>query len=363
MMATKTYPSIPVVAPKAEDLVCDTCATALISDCGRWVCPTCGLVAPDAVYTDSTYRYYSENLLAGPNHHLQKDYQSVEVMDVFQLSAHPLSKIGYCGQKHFFTNHRGKVLSPTTNALFGRLKRLDKEEQKYGVLNQTFQLQIIYRMVQIAHKLRNRFEVSAVVISTMMRKLYQIRKTYTYISNHVALVAVCFLHAVRTHHLPISVKEIILAMQSWGHRINTKIIVQHSLNYQITSAPIIHGREYIEGMMAVCVLSPFMRTRTTIKTRDHPQDFELFMQQIKLKAYQIEAKLTAMQRGFHPRAIAGGAIYAAIKRMAQLTATLPLVSQEQLGQIINVANYTIRDIYVHRCKPYWVKWIKSDPAF
>ena len=190
------------------------------------------------------------------------------------------SHMGYYSNKVFY-NYRGEIISSHQQHVFKKLK------QWYSLPLKIKDHETDYRILKILSNVAQCMKLSSLVKNRAAYFYQKIIKNAKSIRNHVSLIGFCIFYSARefSHNAPISIRELCDIFQSLGHRINPRLIISDSIDYQnfIKEKNNPHKSEdYIIRLVnTIKLYKPIMRSiETERKPFDHLRICELIEKKI-----------------------------------------------------------------------------------
>jgi len=327
-------------------MICKYCKGNIILTRSGYTCSKCGIVHDQ--------NYINDNYLLTPNerYEVKSSKQFVALGKQLDNVSHLGSFIDFYKSGYFFDN-KSDPLTPDKQKLFYRLKftqdfrsRLDQNETYYRIVkimkNISNSLNLIPDMRKRAVYLYNKIIKGA-------------SKTKEKIPNHVSLIATTIFLAAREYSAlaPITIQEICLAFQDFGHRVNCKMIIRDMLKFkQYTGLKRIkhESKVYLERLTNNLYHDASFNTRFIQKIGS--KDLKLFIQSLKIQALKILDLIpTCVKNSRNPFILAGAAIYGADSLIARMDNTKRVLTQRVLADATGIAEYSIRDHYCSVIKP------------
>ena len=325
---------------------CSECNGSLIFPLKSSVltCERCGLVIEDEPkYVEN---YVIENRSDFTNRNgIQYVSLGKTVDSVINLG----SNIGHRGEI-FFKDSNSNRVSSNTQQLFKRLKK------NYWVSAKIEDTDITtYRIFRILNDIKSYLDLSKYVKD---RAAYFYRKIIKYekrIRNHVSLIAFCIFYASReeSQNSPISLGELCDIFQKLGHRVNSRLIIRDTLQYQsILGKKNVahHSNDFLQRYINQIINSA--EFINWIHSKHIHLEVEKYTQLLLKTSVLILKELSkTIKNGRNPVILAGTTIYCADKIIAKKNGVRKLLTQKIVSRATGIAEYSIRDHFVKIFKP------------
>jgi transcription initiation factor TFIIIB Brf1 subunit/transcription initiation factor TFIIB len=324
--------------------ICQECGGQIIQNSHESVCEICGLIHDDKTYV-SNYQFneIKETDFSNPD-----QFVSIgKVVDnVCTLGTH----IGYFSTRTFM-DYKGKLISPNNQRLFSKLKN------QYTLPIKIKNHETDYRILKILNDISQYMNLSPLVKNRAAYIYQKIKKISKHIRNHVSLIGFCIFHAVREYsqNAPVSVKELSKIFQLMGHRINPRLIIRDSLDYQniFKTKEFPHKSEdYIVRLVNSVVNFPELDDRMGKKKNDWTKE-EYQLKLLSMCSYILQELSPKIRSSRNPFILAGAIVYCADKMIAKNYGTKSLLTQEIASESMGIPEYSIRDHYVKILKPFF----------
>jgi len=318
-----------------NEIKCTQCNGSVVIHQGHYVCSNCGLVLmpeyvppPYLINPPSGKPFYGRafvSLGSRPN-----------IVDGLG------SYIGYPKAPVFFDT-RGNSLTSSTQNQFNRLK------QRYSLQTRISTRETDYRVLRILNRVVDLLGLSNNIAT---RAAYFYKKAISMedqkaFTNHVLLIAVCLLTAIREYGInaPKTIKEVAACFYDLGHRVSTRHIVREMLKLRIAlglKCPPRKSSDYINRLISQIVTSKKVQLRLRLVGWD-PEDYEH-----RLTKNSFNILQSTPQRkvgGRNPYIFAASTIYTADKIIAKRTQKKTILTQKILAEVTGIAQYSLRDHY------------------
>ena len=324
---------------------CPECSGKIIISSFERTCKDCGLVINE-IFGDSSY-VFNDKI---NKNNLSKQYVALGERTNF---------IGGLGTFIDFENSKylkdksGRLLPPSEQKLFRRLKK------NYAQFLRIKNHETEYRIFNILNKVSIYLNLNKNIRNVAAYYYKKVLKNEKKVINNISLIAFCIFYAVRkeNHNAPITIKEISKAFQSFGHRVNPRLILRDGIKYKHhlnkDSSP--HKSEdYIIRLIDNVINHEDLEDRLVKKGNIWTkQEFRITLTK---KCREILKLLTSNHRGGrNPFILTGATIYLADKLLAKEYNHKTLLTQKIISEATKIAEYSIRDHYVNLLKPLFIK--------
>ncbi|NHJ46868.1 MAG: hypothetical protein FK733_03680 [Asgard group archaeon] len=310
--------------------LCEHCNGSLIQTRGELVCSDCGIVCHSVIVSESGNAQV-------PWDHEMSPGKRVHIVDGLG------SYIGYHNDG-FFHDVKGATLSSKDQYKYRKLKR------KYNLRIKIGNHETDYRSLMSLNRV-----TSFLGLSDNVRKraayLYKVVTTAENsgktdkISNHIVLVALCLMVAVResASNAPIRLSEIVGMFKDLGHRVSGKSIVKMAQTLPTElgiSLRIRKSEDYLQRIVSSILEN---------------SDVKIRLKELNFTAIEYENKLLQFSReilsetnlktrgGRNPYIFAVSVIYCADRIIGKIRNHRQVLTQKTLANICEVAEYSIRD--------------------
>jgi len=253
----------------------------------------------------------------------------------------------------YLKDKSGRLLPPSEQKLFRRLKK------NYAQFLRIKNHETEYRIFNILNKVSIYLNLNKNIRNVAAYYYKKVLKNEKKVINNISLIAFCIFYAVRkeNHNAPITIKEISKAFQSFGHRVNPRLILRDGIKYKHhlnkDSSP--HKSEdYIIRLIDNVINHEDLEDRLVKKGNIWTkQEFRITLTK---KCWEILKLLTSNHRGGrNPFILTGATIYLADKLLAKEYNHKALLTQKIISEATKIAEYSIRDHYVNLLKPLFIK--------
>jgi transcription initiation factor TFIIIB Brf1 subunit/transcription initiation factor TFIIB len=192
------------------------------------------------------------------------------------------------------------------------------------------------------------------IVSTKKREAF---------TNHILLVAVCLLNAIREYGVraPTTIDEVASCFYELGHRVSTRHLVREMLKLKVALGirfPQRKSSDYLSRIISQILDSKDVLLRLKISSWEK----EEYQHNLLKSSYNI-LNSTPQENigGRNPYIFATSTIYAADKLLAKKYDKKNILTQKILSQITGVAQYSIRDHYCKVLKEVILKQKEHPP--
>jgi len=325
--------------------LCPECGGNLILSSYERICKDCGLII-DEIFGETSYIFNDKSLKSN----LNKQYVALGKRTDFIGGLGTF--IDYENSK-YLKDKSGKLLPPNEQKLFRRLKK------NYAQFIRIKNHETEYRIFNILNKISIYLNLNKNIRNTAAYYYKKILKYEKKVINNISLIGFCIFYAARKecHNAPFTINEISNAFQSFGHRVNPRLILRDGIRYKrhlsIESAPH-RSEDYLIRLIDNVVKHDDLETRL-IKKESFWSKKE-FQIKITLKCREILKYLTLKHRGGrNPFILTGAIIYLADKLLAKQYNQKAILTQKMISEATKIAEYSIRDHYVNLLKPLFMK--------
>ena len=314
---------------------CDECQGAIIESRGTNVCVVCGLVYGQTIVSSSF-----SNSLDSTRVGTQSTYPSNITSPIPSLGSH----ISYYNQYNL-KDSTGRDLDSEKQIQFRKFKKVYTPWGTYSG-NETHK-RTLRIFSEVCFKLGVRREIQDVAIFQYKKLSDEFGKKIT---NHVLLVALCLVIAVRRmgHKAPFSLSEIVKAFKENGNRVSGKTLLRLAQKLGITFQATLSRKseDYIFRITSL-ICNDSTIQRKLAKLRISPEKYEALLQRSALTCLGYLGN--DARGGRRPYTFATSLLYCIDHEIASLHTYKPILSQASAAKVSNVAEYTIRD-HVHYIK-------------
>lgn len=324
--------------------VCIECGELIIKDGYKWICNNCGLESGES-FGESSFLYFDKTTKRNQN----KQYVALGKRNDFIGGLG--SFIDFEGSK-YLRDAKGKPLRPEEQKKFRRLKkstdfiRIKDHETEY-------------RIFKVLAKISTHLNLNK---NTKIRAAYcyrKIIKSEGKVINNISLIAFCIYYATveEKESEPLSIFEIVEAFNKYGYRVSAKLIIRDGLLYKkhLKSDTMPHRSEvYLTRLIDKVINHEGLEDRLRQKKSEWSK--EEFNIKITKTCRELLTKLTAQHRGGRsPFILTGAVIYTADRVLAQRNDQKAVLTQKIISEATGIAEYSIRDHYVHLLKRLFIQ--------
>jgi len=328
-----------------EEEKCSECGGPVMTNSFEITCKDCGLVL-DNLYKESSYIF--NNFDAKSN--LNKQYVALgERTDYIGGLG---TFIDYENSK-YLKDKMGKLLPPDEQKLYRRLKK------NYSQFLRIKNHETEYRIFNILNKISIYLNLNKNIRNNAAYYYKKIIKNEERVINNISLIAFCIFYSVRKeyHNAPITINEISNAFQSFGHRVNPRLILRDGIKYKnhLNNDSIPHSSEdYLNRLIDNIINYKDLEMRLAKKGNVWPK--EDYKCKLTSKCRLILASLNKWERGGrNPFILTGAVIYLADKLLSKEFNQKTILTQKLISLATNIAEYSIRDHYVNLLKPIFMQ--------
>jgi transcription initiation factor TFIIIB Brf1 subunit/transcription initiation factor TFIIB len=313
-----------------ENTTCKICNGSLVQTRGELVCTNCGAVNCSLLITKDASKQI-------PWDHEMALGKRVHIVDGLG------SYIGYHNDG-YFQDGKGSTLPSKKQYKFRKLKR------RYNLRIKIHNYETDYRSLMSLNRVSAHLRISDDV-KKRAAYLYKIvtaaerQKEIEKISNHIVLVALCLMAAIResASNAPIRLSEIISIFQDLGHRVSGKSIIRLAQKLPselgVTLKPR-RSEHYLKRIVSTITSKNKIAKR--LKQIDlAPNRYENSLLHM---AQEILSEINLRTRGGrNPYIFAVSVVYCADRIIGKLENRRQILTQKTLATICDVAEYSIRD--------------------
>ncbi len=328
-----------------EEEKCCECGGPVMMNSFEITCKDCGLVL-DKLYKESSYIF--NNIDTKSN--LNKQYVALgERTDYIGGLG---TFIDYENSK-YLKDKTGKLLPPDEQKLYRRLKK------NYSQFLRIKNHETEYRIFNILNKISIYLNLNKNIRNNAAYYYKKIIKNEERVINNISLIAFCIFYSVRKeyHNAPITINEISNAFQSFGHRVNPRLILRDGIRYKnhLNNDSIPHSSEdYLNRLIDNIINHKDLEMRLAKKGSVWPK--EDYKCKLTSKCRLILASLNKWERGGrNPFILTGAIIYLADKLLSKEFNQKTILTQKLISLATNIAEYSIRDHYVNLLKPIFMQ--------
>ena len=324
---------------------CSECGGPVMTNSYEITCKDCGLVL-DNLYKESSYIFNNINTKSN----LNKQYVALgERTDYIGGLG---TFIDYENSK-YLKDKTGKLLPPDEQKLYRRLKK------NYSQFLRIKNHETEYRIFNILNKISIYLNLNKNIRNNAAYYYKKIIKYEESVINNISLIAFCIFYSVRKeyHNAPITINEISNAFQSFGHRVNPRLILRDGIRYKnhLNNDTIPHTSEdYLNRLIDNIINHKDLEMRLAKKGSVWSK--EDYKCRLTSKCRSILASLNKWERGGrNPFILTGAIIYLADKLLSKEINQKTILTQKLISLATNIAEYSIRDHYVNLLKPIFIQ--------
>ncbi|MHA1489840.1 MAG: hypothetical protein ACTSRI_09305 [Promethearchaeota archaeon] len=324
---------------------CLECGGDIVLNSFEKVCKNCGLVNEE-IFKESSYIFNEKT----NKNKLNKQYVALGERTDFIGGLGTF--IGYENSK-YLKDKTGKLLPPNEQKLYRRLKK------NYSQFLRIKNHETEYRIFNILNKISFYLNINKNIRNNAAYYYKKILKNEKKVINNISLIAFCIFFSARVdnHNAPITINEISKAFQSFGHRVNPRLILRDGIRYKqhITMDSEPHKSEdylirLIDEVINHKELGKRMLKKNIIWSKKE------FQRKLTIKCREILKELNSVLRGGrNPFILTGAIIYLAEKLIAKEYNQKAFLTQKMISEATKIAEYSIRDHYVNLLKPLFIK--------
>lgn len=258
---------------------------------------------------------------------------------------HKVGNLGstiYCPSNKAIVDYNGIKVSGKVQTQFTRLMKMhnNAKVRNFETSYRAFKsLSTVVSQLGISNQIRDRASYLFKKITNQLEK--------GEISNHIHLIALCLLLAIKEsgENAPITLGSLVKSFQSLGHRIDQKSIIQISLQLRPKFPQLFLSRKRQPSDFIPKILSDVLtseRVRRRIEFFGEKQDvYEQVLRKHTLKL--LEKANPKLRGGRNPFILSVASVYSADKLVAVLNKRKPIITQKILSDLAKCPEYTIRD--------------------
>lgn len=324
---------------------CLECGGDIVLNSFEKVCKNCGLVN-EAILKDSSYIFNEKT----NKNKLNKQYVALGERTDFIGGLGTF--IGYENSK-YLKDKTGRLLPPNEQKLYRRLKK------NYSQFLRIKNHETEYRIFNILNKISFYLNLNKNIRNNAAYYYKKILKNEKKVINNISLIAFCIFFSARAdnHNAPITIKEISTAFQSFGHRVNPRLILRDGIRYKqhITKDSGPHKSEdYLTRLIDEVINHKELEKRMLQKNIIWSK--KEFQRKLTIKCREILKELNSWLRGGrNPFILTGAIIYLAEKLITKEYNQKAFLTQKIISEATKIAEYSIRDHYVNLLKPIFIK--------
>jgi len=336
--------------PKQENIgfnheKCPECKGDLVMTSFEKTCKNCGLVIEE-IFRESSYIFTDINNTSN----LSKQYVALGERTDFIGGLGTF--IDYENTK-YLKDKAGKILPPNEQRLYRRLKK------NYAQFLRIKNHETEYRIFNILNKIALYLNINKNIRNNAAYFYKKIIKNEKKVINNISLIAFCIFYASRkeSQNAPITINEISMAFQNYGHRVNPRLILRDGITYKhhLTKEVAPHKSEdYLIRLIDETINHKDLKERLLKKNINW--SLKKYQSLLTIKCREIMKRLTlSLRGGRNPFILTGAIIYLADKLIALENDQKAVLTQKMISEATKIAEYSIRDHYVNLLKPIFIK--------
>ncbi|MFX0042021.1 MAG: hypothetical protein ACFE8L_03830 [Candidatus Hodarchaeota archaeon] len=323
---------------------CPECGGDIVINSFEQICNECGLVV-NRFFRESSYIFDDIKKL----NNLSKQYVALGERTDFIGGLG--SFIDYENSK-YLKDKSGKLLPPNEQKLYRRLKK------NYSQFLRIKNHETEYRVFNILNKVSLYLNFNKNIRNSAAYYYKKILKQEEKVINNISLIAFCIFYAARkeNQNAPITINEISETFQSFGHRVNPRLILRDGLKYKkhlsTDSAPH-RSEDYLIRLINDVINHKDLENRMVKKGVTWlKKEYQTIL---TIKCREILKQLSYWKRGGrNPFILTGAVIYLADKLVAKENKQKSILTQKMISEATKIAEYSIRDHYVNLLKPQFI---------
>lgn len=324
---------------------CPECGGDVVLNSFEQTCNECGLVI-NKFFRESSYIFDDMKKLSN----LNKQYVSLGKRTDFIGGLG--SFIDYENSK-YLKDKSGKLLAPNEQKLYRRLKK------NYSQFLRIKNHETEYRVFNILNKISIYLNLNKNIRNNAAYYYKKVIKQEQKVINNISLIAFCIFYAARkeSQNAPITINEISEAFESFGHRVNPRLILRDGLKYKkhlnAETAPH-RSEDYLIRLINEVINHNDLEDRMAKKGVSWLK--KEYQNKLTIKCREILKQLSYWKRGGrNPFILTGAIIYLADKLIAKEKKEKSVLTQKMISEATEIAEYSIRDHYVNLLKPQFIK--------
>ncbi len=328
---------------------CKECKGLLIQNKHEYTCQQCGLVH-NGLKFESTYF-----ILADQEEQGRDSSQAVSFGKMIQHGTNYGTDIGF-GKRATLKDHRNQPLKYKQQKKFKRLiniystfVRLKHHETEYRILK---------LLGQLAHYLGLKMNIIESA-AYFYKKIYRHEKTT--IPNNVSLLGACVYVAVRLNpqFSPISTRQLVEAAQELGHHITPRLIIRDYFRFKKYFPKTIHPnrpKQYVTKLIHKIIQDEaFLQRYERSGIEKTVGDYQI---KLEKKCMEVFEQIPSQNKmGRNPVILAAAVIYCSDKILYKKYEKPGLITQKLASDVLNLAEYTIREHFIKILKPLFINQI------
>ena len=324
---------------------CPECKGDIVATSFERTCKKCGLVIEEC-FRESSYTF------SEANNQKNLSTQYVALGERTDFIGGLGTFIDYENSK-YLKDKSGKLLPPSEQRLFRRLKK------NYSQFLRIKNHETEYRIFNILNKIALYLGLNKNMRNNAAYCYKKIIRNEKKVINNISLIAFCIFYAARSEsqNAPITINEISMAFQNYGHRVSPRLILRDGITYKhhLTNEATPHRSEdYLIRLIDETINHKDLNDRLIKKGIEWSTGE--YQRMLTIKSREIMKRLTmALRGGRNPFILTGAIIYLADKLIALENHQKTILTQKMISEATKIAEYSIRDHYVNLLKPIFIK--------
>ncbi len=309
---------------------CEYCgSTAIVPSHGFYVCKDCGTVG-DRIFEDSSYQIKETAT--------RKVTQYVSIGNRLTRTGNLGSEIGYYKSNHMKENN-GTFLEPLKSWKFRRLR------DSYHIPAKNASSQTHLRTFMIFNKVSSQLQLPNTIKERASYLYWKYSNHHRKkITNHVLLIALCVLFAVKEsgNKYPFKFQEIVQAFNESGHRVTNKNILKlaTSLNIPLSRTPPRKSEDYLERIVSYIIVKQ-IKKEIAEKYGLTPSTYRNLLLGVSA---ELLSQISSKERGgVQPYPFAASVVYIADRAISRYLKKVPILTQKKVACLTGAKEFTIRD--------------------
>lgn len=330
-----------------QNYVCNYCNShSIVEQSGYIVCRDCGTVL-DRVFKDSSFEMYA--------HNDRKSTQAINIGKRLTKVGSLGSEIGYYNQK-LYQSYDGKKLPPHISQKFRRLTYVYHSPAKNASIHTHL------RTFMIFNKICANLEIPTDIKERSSFLYWKYEKVYkSMISNHVLLIALCLLYAIKESQarVPLKFQEVVGAFNTAGHRVTNKNILAlaSEINLKLNSIPVRKSEDYLSRITETIATNEMVKARIARYKTLNAAQYSMLL--LKISTHFLSTLSTRDRGGRRPYGFSVAVVYLADRAIARYMKKSAVLTQKLIADITTAKEYTIRD-HCYNNLTNWFEKIKEE---
>ncbi len=310
---------------------CDFCgSSSLVPFQGFEVCKTCGTTG-EKIFETSSF-LISENSNSTPT-------QYIGIGKRLNRTGNLGSEIGYYRSSKF-TSKDGTLLTPEIAWKFRRLRDNYHNPSKNASSQTHLRTFIIFNKITSQMEIPNTIKERASYLYWKYANKFRGR-----ITNHVLLIALCLLFAIKENgnKYPIKFQDIVRVFNEAGHRVTNKNILKLALdlNIPLSKTPVRKSEDYIAKLTSQITQNPEIRKEVVPRYGIELEKYNYLLIQVSTELLKGISKKE--RGGVQPFPFAASVLYIADRAISRFFRKVPILTQKKVALITGAKEFTIRD--------------------